>query len=71
MITGSGADKPSPNTIADGPLFSNSRCCTGLGLNLVYNVIKNHNGSIHVESDVGKGANFTIRLDVDGGAVGA
>ena len=43
---------------------------TGLGLNLVYNVIKNHNGSIHVESDVGKGASFTIRLDVDGSAVG-
>jgi signal transduction histidine kinase len=42
---------------------------TGLGLNLVYNIIKGHNGSIDVESEVDKGSTFTIRLDVDGGPV--
>jgi signal transduction histidine kinase len=42
---------------------------TGLGLNLVYNVIKGHNGSIDVESEVDKGSTFTIRLDIDGDPV--
>jgi signal transduction histidine kinase len=42
---------------------------TGLGLNLVYNIIKGHNGSIDVESEVDRGSTFTIRLDVDGGPV--
>lgn len=42
---------------------------TGLGLNLVYNIVKGHNGSIDVESEVDKGSTFTIRLDVDGGPV--
>jgi len=38
---------------------------TGLGLNLVYNIIKKHKGSIHVKSKVGKGTEFTIKLPVD------
>lgn len=42
---------------------------SGLGLNLVYNIIKGHNGSIDVESEVDKGSTFTIRLDIDGGPV--
>jgi signal transduction histidine kinase len=42
---------------------------TGLGLNFVYNIIKGHNGSIDVESEVDKGSTFTIRLDIDGGPV--
>lgn len=42
---------------------------TGLGLNLVYNIVKGHNGSIDVESEVDKGSTFTIRLNVDGGPV--
>lgn len=42
---------------------------TGLGLNLVYNIVKGHNGSLEVESDVGRGSTFTICLDVDGGPV--
>jgi signal transduction histidine kinase len=42
---------------------------TGLGLNLVYNIIKGHNGSIDVESEVDKGSTFTILLDIDGGPV--
>ena len=34
----------------------------GLGLNIVQNIIHNHNGIISVDSAVGKGASFTIRL---------
>lgn len=35
---------------------------TGLGLSISYKVIKNHNGSINVDSEVGKGTKFTIKL---------
>ena len=35
---------------------------TGLGLSVVWGIIDNHNGSISVESVVGKGTAFTIRV---------
>jgi two-component system, sporulation sensor kinase A len=35
---------------------------TGLGLMVTYNIIKNHNGSIHVKSEEGKGTTFTIEF---------
>ena len=38
---------------------------TGLGLNLVYNIIQKHKGSIHVKSKVGKGTEFIIKLPVN------
>jgi len=35
---------------------------TGLGLSIVYNIIKKHDGSITLESEVGKGTTFVIKL---------
>ena len=36
----------------------------GLGLSISYGIIRKHNGSISVESEVGRGTKFTIRLPV-------
>ena len=33
---------------------------TGLGMSLTYNIIKNHNGTIKVESEIGVGSKFNI-----------
>lgn len=37
---------------------------TGLGLSICYDIIKNHNGTIHVASHVGEGTTFTIKLPI-------
>jgi signal transduction histidine kinase len=37
---------------------------TGLGLAISYGIVKEHKGTITVESEEGQGATFTIRLPV-------
>ncbi len=37
---------------------------TGLGLHLVYNIVSKHNGTISVESTVGKGTSFSIEIPI-------
>ncbi|CAB1056179.1 Two-component system sensor histidine kinase [Olavius sp. associated proteobacterium Delta 1] len=37
---------------------------TGLGLNVVYNIIKKHHGRIHVNSKIGEGTEFIIQIPV-------
>jgi signal transduction histidine kinase len=65
--TGQGIAKKNLSRIFD-PFFTTKAVGkgTGLGLNVTYNIIKKHNGSIDVQSEPGKGATFTIRIPVSG-----
>ncbi|MFA5411223.1 MAG: PAS domain S-box protein [Candidatus Omnitrophota bacterium] len=44
------------------PFFSTKKEGTGLGLSICYNIIRNHNGKIEVESVPNKGTTFIIKL---------
>ena len=35
---------------------------TGLGLSITYSIIQQHQGTIEVETQVGEGTTFTVRL---------
>lgn len=61
--TGCGISKENLTRIFD-PFFTTKDVGkgTGLGMNIAYNIVQKHHGSITVESQVGKGTTFTIRL---------
>lgn len=42
---------------------------TGLGLSIIYGIIQKHNGNIAVESELGVGTTFIIRLPLEGMSV--
>ncbi|HIJ82367.1 MAG TPA: PAS domain-containing protein [Desulfuromonadales bacterium] len=61
--TGCGISRDVIDQIWD-PFFTTKEVGQGLGLGLAltYNIIKRHGGDISVESQVGKGSQFTIRM---------
>jgi two-component system NtrC family sensor kinase len=60
--TGSGIRKEDLPKIFD-PFFSTKgQKGNGLGLAVIWGIIDNHNGTINVESELGKGTTFIIRL---------
>jgi two-component system NtrC family sensor kinase len=63
--TGSGIPAENYDKIFD-PFFTTKETGHGVGLGLAisYGIIKEHKGSISVESKVGKGTTFTVRLPI-------
>lgn len=61
--TGTGIDEDHLSKIFE-PYFTTKASGTGLGLTVVYKVIKEHRGDIFVASEPGKGTVFTIKLPV-------
>lgn len=60
--TGSGISNEDLSKIFE-PFFSTKgQKGTGLGLAVIWGIIDNHNGTINVDSEIGKGTTFTIRL---------
>ena len=64
--TGSGISKEKLAKIFD-PLFSTKAKGTGLGLSVCASIVEGHQGKIEVESEVGKGTTFTVRLPIKRG----
>ncbi len=63
--TGKGIPKENLNRIFDPGFTTKSKGIgTGLGLSIVYQIIEDHNGSIEVESEIGKGTMFRIILPI-------
>ncbi len=57
--TGTGMDEETRKRIFE-PFFTTKPDGTGMGLAMVYGVIKNHKGIIDVDTEVGRGTTFTI-----------
>jgi two-component system NtrC family sensor kinase len=55
-----------PFVTTKGPLGGGEMAGSGLGLSVSYGIIKNHGGTIEVETELGKGSTFTVRLPIEG-----
>ena len=63
--TGKGIAPENLSKIFDPGFTSQGNIGKGLGLSIVYNIIQKHYGDIKVESEVGKGTEFTIALPIN------
>lgn len=61
--TGCGIPEENLQKIFD-PLFSTKAKGTGLGLSVVASLVEGHGGKLEVESEVGKGTIFTVKLPI-------
>ncbi len=61
MDTGVGIPKEDLENIFQ-PFFTTKKDGTGLGLAISYGIVREHNGSIFVESEVGRGTTFRVVL---------
>jgi two-component system sensor histidine kinase PilS (NtrC family) len=62
--TGSGIPRADLDHIFE-PFFSTKRTGTGLGLATVARIVDDHQGTIEIASEVGKGTSVTLRLPLD------
>ena len=60
--TGQGIPKDDLSRIFEPFYTTKQQKGTGLGLAVTWGIVDNHNGTIDVESELGKGTTFTIRL---------
>jgi len=61
---GSGIPKENLSKIFEPFYTTKGQKGTGLGLSVIWGIVDNHNGTITVESEVGVGTTFTVRLPV-------
>lgn len=54
-----------PFVTTKGPLGGGEMAGSGLGLSVSDGIVKNHGGTIDVETELGKGSTFTIRLPIE------
>jgi len=64
--TGKGMDEKTQSKIFE-PYYTTKASGTGLGLTVVYKVMKEHNGDIQVHSTLGKGTTFIMKIPVPQG----
>ena len=61
--SGGGIDEALLSKISE-PYFTTKATGTGLGLTVVYKIMKEHGGEVHVDSEVGVGTCFTLSFPV-------